>query len=89
MQAITLHIILYDKLMRVVASQTFRAVRIKKGRVRGRHAICRRARRKNHSIASTARVERRPIGKCDRYDFFLISPIERSVFKTRYKVAVN
>lgn len=46
--------------MRVVVSQTFRASRIKKGRVRGLRAILqRRARRENHSIASTARVERR------------------------------
>lgn len=45
--------------MRVVVSQTFRASRIKKGRVRGLRAILqRRARRENHSIASTARVER-------------------------------
>lgn len=70
MLAITLHIILYDELMRLVASQTFRAVGIKKGRARGRHAICRRARRENHSNASTAWVERRPIGKCHRDESF-------------------
>lgn len=46
--------------MRVVVSQTFRASRIKKGRVRGLRAILqRRARREIHSIASTARAERR------------------------------
>lgn len=46
--------------MRVVVSQTFRASRIKKGRDRGLRAILqRRARRENHSIASTATAERR------------------------------
>lgn len=52
----------YYPLRRVNAScrQTFRASRIKKGRVRGVRSIRRRARRENHSIPSTAGVEPRP-----------------------------
>lgn len=64
MSVITLLIILYDELIRVVVTQIFRACRIKKGRKSRQRTIRRRARRENHSNASTARAERRSIGKC-------------------------
>lgn len=64
MSVITLHIILYDELIRGAVTQIFRACRIKKGRNISRRTIRRRARRENHYIASSVRVERRSIGKC-------------------------
>lgn len=64
MSLITLHFILYNELIRVVVTLIFRACRIKKGRKTSRRTIRRRARRENHTIASTARAERRSIGKC-------------------------
>lgn len=81
MLAITLHIILYDELMHV-ASQTFRADRIKKGRIRGRHAVRRRTRRK--IIRSDLALRSNVVQSESDIDFFFNFPPIVYIFKMFY-----